>query len=114
MARRCPRDGRKRSSFGNAHTADMQTVDARIRVTPAAGGKVVVERLQDHGHWEVREYRAAEENVLVEVRPNGSLLPMGTGLVHSAKRPIRVDGSVLDTVLAELGQQAALPADPIQ
>jgi hypothetical protein len=90
----------------------MQIDDSRLRVTPVTEATVLIERLQDNGHWEVREYRRDQANVLVEVRPNGSLLPMGPGLLHSAKQPIQVDGSLLDTVLAQLGLTAPSPAKP--
>jgi hypothetical protein len=90
----------------------MQTDHSRLRVTPLTEATVLVERQQDNGHWEVREYRSDQANVLVEVRPNGSLLPMGPGLVHSAKQPIQIDGSVLDTVLAQLGRPVASSARP--
>lgn len=83
-------------------------------MTERAGGKVLVERLQDNGNWKVWVYRLDPTNVLVEVRPNGSLLPMGPGLVHSAKDPLVVVGSLLDTILAELCLGSATPADPTE
>lgn len=85
----------------------METVDSRLRVTPLTQERVRVERLREPRRWAVREYGVDHACCLVEVRPNGSLLPMGPGLVHSAKQTIRVDGSVLETVLDQLGQLAA-------
>jgi hypothetical protein len=107
------RDGHRPSAdLASADTAAMQTHDSRVRVTQVPGRKVLVERLQAHGHWEVREYGQDHSNILVEVRPNGSLLPMGRGLVHSSREPILVDASVLDTVLAQLGRAGPMQSHP--